>query len=396
MALSTSMPRRGWRYPRVSSLINAEPFKLYPIMVHPVLPGETVRRMFVDGRIHLNGVQSMLTGWYADIMFAYVKIRDIDADLVQHLIDDSLTIPSEYQSTTNRDAGEVSASTRIAYPTLMTALLYEYFYAREKTYYHGGLPILPLKYPGCFQEFFELAEDQDSDLADAPGILARMVEDIDNYAEVLEAYGLRDAIVARTLPEILLWRSYHNYPVLAPIDDNSEILTRSQCLWTFRESRLTSRGVYITEPGFIIGVAATRPDVVEGNKLEWQATKFVNQKDWLVPPYELEDFIGTIQPGLFDNFSYVSNLHYNRADTWLNGESYTNVDPDSVTLGTQILGSVAKIPSVDAGFTDIRTDYPRQGAMTDLDTYAPNLLKSDYYQGFSFNTRFSIETYLVE
>ncbi len=386
---------RGTRYPRVSSLMEAEPFKIYPVCVHPVLGGETIRNLYIDGRVHLNGVKGTIQGWYLDLMYCYVKVRDIDEELVDMFVDPDWSVPAAFQApSTSRDTGEQTGSERIAWASLATSLIYKYYIARETEHYHGGLPLAPIKYPGAFQNFYELAEDTSSALMDDPGILQTMIEDVDNYADVLERYGIRGAAIRRLLPEILLWRSYHNYPVLAPIDDNNEIINRNMCLWSPRESRATKKGIFITEPGFIIGLAFYRPDIVEYNKKSWQSTKWINGTDWFVPPYELSDGIGQIGGGSFDHMAYVADMHYNKFDTWMNGETHTNIDPDGASA-TQLTASVAKTPEVDVGFTDIRTDYPRQGAASDLDTYIPNLLHADYYCGMSLTTRMSIRTPLV-
>lgn len=375
-----------------------EPFAMYPICVHPVLGGETVNNLFIDGRVHLNGVKGTIQGWFLDILYCYVKIRDIDDPMVDMLVnpDWKTAIPAGYQAwSTIPDLGMVQSTSKIAWAYLATTTIYKTYVMREQAYYTSSfLPIAPAKYPTSFQNFYELADDASSDLEGEPDIITRMIEDIDNYADVLERYGIREAAIRRMLPEILLWRSYHNYPVLAAIDDNSEIINRNMCLWSPRESRGTRRGIFIQEPGFIVGLAFIRPDYVERNKREWMAANFVDSTDWFVPPYDLADGIGTYNVADFDNFAYASNVHYNKFETWLNGETYTNIDPDEVGMPTQLSASVSLTPEVNVGFTQIRADYPVQ-ASADVATYLPNLLHTDYYCGGSFQTRMAIDTPLV-
>lgn len=387
---------RGRRYPRISAMVSMEPFKMYPVCIHPVLGGETIHDLYVDGRVHLNGVKGTIQGWFLDVMTVYVKIRDIDADLVEMLVDPDwrTAIPTEFQSFDNDILGQRGLTGHVAWPYLCTKLVYEFYLAREQQFYDDNVPIVPLKYPTSFQNFYELADDASSDLEGEPDIITRMIEDIDNYADVLERYGIRDAAIRRMLPEILLWRSYHNYPVLAAVDDNNEIVNRNMCLWSPREARGTRKGIYCKEPGFICTFVFYRPDVVEGNKRHWMSGPFADSTDWFVPPYELADGIGTIDDAAFRAFGYLSDLHYNKFDTWLNGETFTNINPHAAG-DSQLLASVAKTPEVNAAFTDIRTDYIRQGAATDIDTYLPQLLHSDYYCGASIQTRMSINTPLV-
>lgn len=389
------MAQRGNRFPYIKTIMEMEPFKIYPICFHPVLAGETVHDLFIDGRGMINGLNSMMSGWYLDVMYAFVKLRDIDEALVDQFIDPDWSIPTEYQPSTQRDLGELTGGQGLNYLRKAVEILYEYYIQKSVGFYHGGLPIAPLKYPDSFQNFYALAEDVSTTVEGHGQIIQEMVEDIDNYAEVLEAYGIKGAALRNALPEIILWRSLHNYPILSAIDDEAEVLTRTNCIWTVRESRGTRRGLMMTEPGFLVGIAYMRPAVVHGNKKSWTAG-WVNGPDyWFLPPFDLSEGIGTVSSNEFDNFSAVGNLHYNKFDLYMNGETFTNIDPDG-TSNSQLKGAVAKLPEANADLSDIRTDYPRQGAVTDLDTYMPNLLKSDYYAGMDTVTRFRVETMLVE
>lgn len=387
--------KRGSRYPRISSALSIEPYSMYPIAVHPVLPGETVQNMYLDGRVHLNGAKSTLSGWFLDVMCCYVKIRDIEPDLVEMFINPDYAFPTEYVPTaTNRDVG-VASTQAVDWVSAATNQVYQTYIAREREYYHGGLPLVPNKWPGSFQSFYELTDDANSDLEGESSIIQDMIEDVDNYADVLSRYGIREAAIRRMLPEILLWRSYHNYPVLAAIDDNSEILNRNQVLWTIREARATQKGVFITEPGFIMAWAWYRPDTFEWRKKGWMANEFSDAIDWFVPPYELADGIGTLDKDFLDGIGYASNLHYSKFDTWMNGETYTNIDPGDVAVETQLKAHSLEMPQLSVGFGQ-RFDYPRTGSITDFQTnIAPHLLASDYYCGISSQLQMSIRTPLV-
>lgn len=43
------MAQRGNRFPYIKTIMEMEPFKIYPICFHPVLAGETVHDLFMTG-----------------------------------------------------------------------------------------------------------------------------------------------------------------------------------------------------------------------------------------------------------------------------------------------------------------------------------------------------------
>ena len=79
------------------------PFGLYPILVHPVLPGETLKSANCRWRVIGMPVKHPLAGCWLESWLMYVKLTDIDRELGQMFVSDSYS-----SSGFTRSSSEVS------------------------------------------------------------------------------------------------------------------------------------------------------------------------------------------------------------------------------------------------------------------------------------------------
>ena len=74
--------QRKPRSPKHSYYISHRPFQITPFMIAPVLPGETLKNLNVQGRAISDplavGMGNILPWWH-EFFFFYVKLRDLDA-----------------------------------------------------------------------------------------------------------------------------------------------------------------------------------------------------------------------------------------------------------------------------------------------------------------------------
>lgn len=74
---SATPSSRVQRSPKSRFLIRARPFLLTPFLIHPVLPGETLKTTMFQSNTLSDPLVSQLLGWKIEQHFFYVKIRDI-------------------------------------------------------------------------------------------------------------------------------------------------------------------------------------------------------------------------------------------------------------------------------------------------------------------------------
>ena len=65
------------RNPRHTFKVDLKPFEIQPVVIAPVLPGETMKRMTFQSRVVTKPIVEPLMGWWLEYYFFYVKHRDI-------------------------------------------------------------------------------------------------------------------------------------------------------------------------------------------------------------------------------------------------------------------------------------------------------------------------------
>ncbi len=397
--------RRGERRPVFRSAIELQPWEITPFCCFPLLPGETLHNVLVDGRFVLNGCVSPLYPWYLDIQLYAMRLSDIDVDFEEILLRDAETPISGSTGTDVPLRGMVLGGmdiSGVAYDRLANHL-----WSTEDELKVGvvntDLFIAPVKWRTSSSTFVE-GESAGATLEPDQIVSAKMKQDLideeNTWARVLESYGVRIPRGEAGVPERIMWESIAKHPVFVQSDSADVIVTRYQVLWTVREARLTAKGqgIYAKEPMVVMGLATIRPELLEGNKRFMVVNDLVDRDRWWVPPFNAMDAVQDIlqEPG-----SSVSSGHgwsdaaggvtqHNALDYWFMGESFTNMDHTATTPpDPQLAGHVADFPR-RSGTPTYSNDFPGQFAQTEWP-----VLKSDAFMGGNIQVQTRIKTHLA-
>lgn len=70
--------QRRIRRPQHPFFVRFRPWQLQPMLIAPVLPGETMRNLLLQARTLTDPLTHALSGWWCEFYFFYVKHRDLD------------------------------------------------------------------------------------------------------------------------------------------------------------------------------------------------------------------------------------------------------------------------------------------------------------------------------
>lgn len=369
------MPKnqRVMRYPSIPFYVRAMPFAITPFMIHPVLPGETMKSLLMQARIVTDPIVNPLIGWWTEHMWFYVKLSDLyeREDITKMLLDPAFDIgtfsvavgtsdvPYQYfEGGTNmvnwlelcsrsiidhyfRDEGETySTSDGLINDTAATAPLYNV----------NGIRIAKLVGSNVL-ESAELSDTQEGTTVDpalvtinesgssthviqASEIAAVMQQwqmaKLYNLTEMtmedyLAAQGLSQfAEVAVHRPELLRHVREWQYP--SNTIDPANGTPRSAVSWSIREKADKNR--MFLEPGFIVGIQVTRPKmylsgqdgsfVCGFNDYKAWMPSFLRQVDANVSMKEFTDAAGPLKDAVTDSDGYWVDL----ADVLTHGEQF--------------------------------------------------------------------------
>lgn len=285
VAVDVPATGRVMRRPQHPFVLRTNPWQIQPMLIAPVLPGETLKSLLLQARTVTDPIKNRLMGWWNEYYFFYVKHRDLDDrdDFVNMMLDpnwDAVT------------AG-VTATTDVAYKYFeggatgninwvdkcYRRVIAEYFRAEGDAYNAhtiGSTPSAAITGTNVLDSAVNFADltfpDVDVD-ADSDGTIT--MGEIDqaraqyeflrnNYAvdltyeDFLKSYGVRvETAEELHKPELLRFVRNWQYPVSAI--NPSTGAAASAVTWDVTERADKDR--FFKEPGFIFGVQVTRPKV---------------------------------------------------------------------------------------------------------------------------------------
>ena len=92
---------RKLRSPKHTFRVAQRPFLIQPIMIAPVLPGETMTNLLLQSRVVTDPLAGRLTGWWCEYYFFYVKHRDLE-DISDELV--AMHLDASYDTTSINSA----------------------------------------------------------------------------------------------------------------------------------------------------------------------------------------------------------------------------------------------------------------------------------------------------
>lgn len=355
--LIESVPKVGRvaRNPQHSFSLRVLPWQIQPMMIAPVLPGETMKNLLLQSRIVSKPIKSPLVGWWAEYYFFYVKHRDLtgQSSLLQEM---HLTPGYDVSSLKSSSASvwDYNYSGGMKYVQFcLQRVVEEYFRDEEDGAWNANaidsVPLAQVNKPGPFESI------RDGDAAavtadhEMPGEVTPMPYGVDTawstyYAqyEHMRALKLTDATFEDYLkqfgvktpevqekenrPELLRYIREWTYPTNTVEPTTGAPSTALS--WSISERADKDR--FFQEPGFIFGVQVIRPKIY----LKKQKGGVIGGLDdafaWL-PPAVIDQAWTSLKnyafdqgplPGIDATGSYWLDLR----DLFVFGDQYINYD----------------------------------------------------------------------
>ncbi len=398
--------RRGERRPVFRASVELEPWEITPFMCFPLLPGETLHNILVDGRFLLNGCVSPLYPWYLDVQIFAVKLSDLDIDFEQILLQSAQAGPSSLvDSAAKPMVGEAVGGISIS--NLVYKRIVDQFWKTDNVLPNStintDLKIAPVKWRGSHAT---LVEGETEKLMLRPDEITSdelkfdLLDADPTWTDVLRQYGVKVSQGEAGVPERIMWESIAKHPVFVQSDAADTIVTRYQVLWSVREARLTGKGqgIFAKEPMAIMGLVTIRPEIIEGNKRFMQINDLTDRERWWAPPFNTMDAVQNLlqEPGsgITAGHAWVDaaagTTFINALDYWFMGESFTNMDWNAATPpDAQLAGHNADTPSRTAAPV-----YENDFVGHEASTRWP-VLKSDAFMGGHMTVQTRVRSHLA-
>jgi hypothetical protein len=318
-----------------------KPYGLYPIMVHPVLPGETLQAASCKWRVVSAPVVHPLAGAWLESWFFYVKFTDIDRELGNMFVSDSFS-SSGYTASGDVEQYFVKSG-QIDWVRLCTQRVWEAFFADDsETFADGNYAIdnvrqIKLNAKSWMNNLmFKPADtalvtsdvgDQQEQLTAYQMMQLMSMQEL-TYEQYLSQYGVQSVRTSIGDPEILRFARSWVQPVntINPSDGSPS------SAWYWNDEIDMSKPKRFDEPGFIVQMAAIRPKMFYKYLASSMVGNLWGFSDWF-PIYNVDDPNAGVRELATDDdvFDPLANgaessdvLWYDHNDVLNHGEQFIN------------------------------------------------------------------------
>lgn len=387
-----SLKKRVSRTPNFGINGTVKPFGLYPVMIHPVLPGETLKSMNWKWRMLSKPVKHPLTGVWLETWVFYVKLTDLDRTLSEMFISDSVSTSGHTAGSDNarlfQKSGQIDWVGKCLNKVAASYFVNENesIVASQET----GIPKTKINATGWWQNMmFRPADDAvvTGDIHDlkeqmsAAQMLQQMQMTEISYERYLQQYGVQSIKTAEGDPEILRFsRSW-----TMPTNTVEPSTGAPSSAWAWSDEMKLEKDKYFTEPGFLFAVATVRPKMYPGNLSSSLVGNLWGFSDWY-PIYNLRDDPSAgVKEIQNDDDIFVTGeattpgpLWYDHKDLLSHGETFVNNWSDAPY---DIPDS--GMPLVANGTSDalLRGEYPVDANINALFSSATAADQVCYYDG---------------
>ncbi len=333
--------KRFHRRPNFPIAGTLRPFGLYPIMCHPVLPGETLKSATAKWTVISQPLVNPFVGAWLESWLFYVKLTDIDRELGEMFISDTFSDTS-YKTATGRRY-YFSSDDGIDWIKLCTQRCHDAFFLSEGetplTFGTGDAEIRKIKlnnrawYQNLMFEPTEAALDVTGERDHAEQMTAwQMVQQMQmtelSYESYLEQYGVQSMNLGIGEPELLRFARSWTKPtnIIDPLTGTPS------SAWVWNDELKLEKDKRFLEPGFVIMLAAVRPKMYQAGQVASLIGQMWGFSDWY-PAYNLTDPAAGIRRIGTDNETFLSTLNaaegevqllYDHRDLLAHGEQFVN------------------------------------------------------------------------
>lgn len=277
---------RVLRRPQHPFQLRTRPWQLQPMLIAPVLPGETMKNLLLQARTITDPVKNRFIGWWNEYYFFYVKHRDLAArdEFVSMVLDpDWSNANVDATANVEKHYFNKGVSSHVNWVDHCLKEVTDWYFRNEGEAWDvvtsDGLPHAQVGgntwLDSAVNEADYILPDIAVDGADGStpdsaitvGEVTAAMQQYEflrnnfaidmTYEEFLQSYGVRQARTEIHKPELLRFVRNWAYPVSAidPTDGSAA----SAVTWSVTERADKDR--FFSEPGFIFGLQCTRPKV---------------------------------------------------------------------------------------------------------------------------------------
>lgn len=303
-----NVPRvgRSMRTPTHRWNLRSQPWQIQPVLIAPVIPGESLKNAVLQARVVTDPVKNRLIGWWQEYYLYYVPFRAMAAadELTQMVIDPEWT-PAAIDSNTAVPKEYFYGRNSINFVRQCLDAVVNYDFREPHEVEDGlvheidGLPISTINTDSWTNSLINDNAMIDYDVAvvdgpDAGSVLnaseveiamqqyamlrdAGLVEM--TYEDYLKTYGIKGKAVDKVEefhPELLRYMRNWQYPSNT-VDATGAV--SSAVSWSIAER--VDKDRFFKEPGFIIGLSICRPKVYLGNQEGAAASMLDSIRSWL-------------------------------------------------------------------------------------------------------------------
>ncbi len=387
--------KRFHRRPNFPIAGSMRPFGLYPIMCHPVLPGETLKSASAKWSVIGQPLKNPLVGAWLESWLFYVKLTDLDRDFGQMFISDSYSTSGHTASFD--DEAYFVYNGGINWIRKCVEHIHDAYFATEgetrKTLvgqFDGSIPRIKLNNRSWYQNMmFEPAEvaldttgerDHDAQMTAWQMVQQMQMTEL-SYESYLEQYGVTSMNIGRGDPEILRFsRSWTK-----PSNTVDPATGTPSSAWVWNDEMKLEKDKRFEEPGFIIMLAAVRPKMYQRGQVYSMVSNLWGFSDWY-PAYNLTDPAAGIKRIGSDDGVFVDDLNaaegelqmlYDHRDLLSHGEQFVNdLDPQYPLPTANGWSTIAA--ATDA---DVRGEYADDQSVQDLFIGTASKTERCYYEG---------------
>lgn len=348
--MSVAPTDRVGRYPKHTFYITGRPYVLEPMMIAPVLPGETLQNMYMESRVVTDPIKSPLIGWKQEYFFFYVRISDLLRDVIKNMfIDPTNADLAGSQGIAADDADYFTAKGGIPYAKWCTERVTMHYFRDTGEAWNaansmlGTKPLTQIKdlyWMDSLTDESKMPEGSNISAATTAGDLDRLMDAFEHlramgmanmsYEDFLRTYGISVKDPTEGKPEMLWHLSDFQYPSNTVNPANGA--PSSAVSWVFKQSSREKK--FFTEPGFIVGYSVTRPKVYLGGQRGNASAHLSRAWDWMpallldTPETRLKSFLGGTGPlgdrsgtgsGVESQYWIDMNDIFMHGDQWIGG-----------------------------------------------------------------------------
>jgi hypothetical protein len=302
------------RYPKHTFNVRSMPFSVTPFGIAPVLPGETLKSLFMESRVITDPIKNPITGWKKDYFFFYVKATTLYGDAIRNMfidLDDNVEL-SLTQGAATTTLPYYTAKGGVPYLELAVRSITDTYFRDEGEFYNNkplinGYPVAQIRETSWMDTLLDkdlVPEQSQIDAAADTGDLERLMLAFEQlrsmglanitYEDYLASFGINlDTQQELDRPTLLMHTNDFQYPsnTVNPADGTPS----SAVSWVFRQGENKKRA-FFKEPGFIVGVTVTRPKIFFGGQAGNMAAHMSRAWDWMpellinMPSHSLKKF----------------------------------------------------------------------------------------------------------